>query len=220
MTTAILEILALLIVSCAIGIFFTHRYWKARFQDLLNAYEEQNNEIESLQKQLSTLENERTDLKMALVDAKAKPQEESKKKPAPVKKASDDRTLKKEIKDLKEQLSLHEQSMSEKEREIEVLSAELSAKKISYYKQIDGKRYKAVTLLKADESVAGKGDGRISKQDAEEIFATISDGKAYTQVEKDTMRYLRDNYNWTEGADELFRTKVRSWAAKGHDLED
>ena len=71
----------------------------------------------------------------------------------------------------------------------------------------------------ADEAISGQGDGQISMEDAIEIFDTISDGKAYTQVEKDTMRYLRDNYKWTEKADELFRKKVRSWAAKGHELD-
>jgi hypothetical protein len=71
----------------------------------------------------------------------------------------------------------------------------------------------------ADEAVAGQGDGRISMRDAEKIFDSISDGKAYTKVEKDTLRYLRENYKWTDGADKLFRTKVRSWAAKDHELE-
>ncbi len=59
----------------------------------------------------------------------------------------------------------------------------------------------------ADEAVSGKGDGRISQEDAQLIFDTISDGKAYTQVEKDTMRYLRDNYRWTDSADLVFRKK-------------
>jgi len=108
--------------------------------------------------------------------------------------------------------------MGEKEREIEALSRELEVKKISYYKVIDGKRYKGITIKMADEAVIGKGDGRISMEDAEKIFDTISDGKAYTQVEKDTLRRLRTHYNWTERADELFRKKVRSWAAKGHVL--
>jgi hypothetical protein len=126
---------------------------------------------------------------------------------------------KKEIKQLKESIVLINEELNEKEREIEELSKELSAKKISYYKQIDGKRYKAITLKIADESVSGQGDGRISKEDAEKIFETISDGIAYTQVEKHTMKYLRDNYKWTEGADQLFRSKVRSWAAKGHHLD-
>jgi hypothetical protein len=50
------------------------------------------------------------------------------------------------------------------------------------------------------------------------LFDTISDGQNYTQVEKHTIKYLRDNYNWTDEADALFRTRVRSWAAHEHEL--
>ena len=89
----------------------------------------------------------------------------------------------------------------------------------SYYKIIDGVKYKAATLKMADEAVAGKGDGRISKEDAEKIFASISDGTQYTDIEKGTMKYIRTNYNWTPEADELFRHEVRVWAAKGHHLD-
>lgn len=141
-----------------------------------------------------------------------------KKAPAPKKVATKPKADP-EVKVLKEALELKDIELGEMERELEDLSNELHKGKISYYKQIDGKRYKAATLLMADESVAGKGDGRISKEDAEKIFATISDGSAYTQVEKNTMHYIRENYHWTEGADALFRTKVRSWAAKGHHVE-
>lgn len=122
--------------------------------------------------------------------------------------------------ELKEEITLLHEQMGEKEREIEALSTELEAKKISYYKFMDGMRYKAVTIKMADEAIAGKGDGRISMEDAEQIFDTISDGNAYTQVEKDTLRRLRTHYNWTDSADELFRKKVRTWAAKGHVLDE
>jgi DNA repair exonuclease SbcCD ATPase subunit len=220
MTAAILEILVLLIVSCAIGIFFTYRYWKAKYNqknDELTTSQSENNqlkekinqlgdEIQSLQKEMETIRSDKANHE----------------KKSPSKKPGNDqiKKLKAELKELKSSIEIKDQSLNEKEREIEALSKELSAKKISYYKQIDGKRYKSITLIKADEAVAGKGDGRISKADAEIIFATISDGKSYTQVEKDTMRYLRDNYNWTDEADALFRSKVRSWAAKGHELDN
>jgi chromosome segregation ATPase len=216
MTTAVLEILALLIVSCAIGIFFTWRYWKSRYHqleaDLKSAQDENGklrNKISNQEKEIDILNSEIEKLKKEL---------ERIHKDSTARSKGDEHT-EKEIRELKNKLEIQEQELNEKERELEDLSKELAAKKISYYKQIDGKRYKAITLLKADEAIAGKGDGRISKADAEEIFSTISDGKSYTQVEKDTMKYLRDNYNWTEGADALFRTKVRSWAAKGHELD-
>lgn len=108
--------------------------------------------------------------------------------------------------------------MGEKERELQEISKELEPRKISYYRHIDGNRYKSATLNMADEAIAGQGDGRISMADDTMIFDTISNGTDYTYVEKHPIKYLRDNYNWTDEADELFRTKVRSWAAMDHEL--
>ncbi len=210
MISAIFEIFGLLVVSCLIGVFFTYRYWKSKYQNLAN-------EKEQLAESAQSLETEIDKLK-AKIGSLEKQLEEEKKALKSAKKKETSSADNGQSKEMKAEVELLHELMAEKEREIEVLSKELEAKKISYYKQIDGNRYKAVTLKMADEAVEGKGDGRISKEDAEKIFDTISDGKSYTQVEKHTMRYLRDNYKWTEGADELFRTKVRSWAAKGHEL--
>ena len=69
-------------------------------------------------------------------------------------------------------------------------------------------------LEMADKAIAGAGDGRISKLDAEQLFAAVQDGGTYTDVEKHTMEYIRDNFKWTESADAWFRTQVSSWAAK------
>lgn len=42
-------------------------------------------------------------------------------------------------------------------------------------------------LGKAQSAVAGQGDGRISKADAQEMIRMVKDGHVYTQIEKDTM---------------------------------
>lgn len=188
--------------------------------------QELNQELDSLQDKdgvETSKYDEQVQLNVDLQDkltASSEKIEKLKKKLSNLKKRSDkDKEKLTGLKGLEEALEIKEEELAEKEREIEVLFQELKRGKITYYKQIDGKRYKAMTLKMADESISGKGDGRISMEDAEKIFGTISDGKAYTQVEKDTLRYIRTNYNWTEGADELFRKKVRSWAAKGHVLE-
>lgn len=68
-------------------------------------------------------------------------------------------------------------------------------------------------LSMADKAVQGAGDGRISKKDAEELIKVVKDGGAYTDAEKATMEYIRDNYKWTEGADDWFRTQIASWAS-------
>ena len=46
----------------------------------------------------------------------------------------------------------------------------------SHYRQIDGKKYSAVLLDAVDKMVAGQGDGRISKEDAEVLYGDLFDG--------------------------------------------
>jgi len=84
---------------------------------------------------------------------------------------------------------------------------------MGYYKTIDGNKYDGELLEFADAAVAGKGDGRISLADAKELLTKVVDGNAYTDIEKATMAYVRDNYKWTDEADEWFRTEIRKWAA-------
>jgi hypothetical protein len=78
---------------------------------------------------------------------------------------------------------------------------------------IHGKQVQEDMIQMADACVKGAGDGRISLADAEKLFALVRDGSKYTDSEKDTMLYIRDNYKWTDEADAWFRTKVREWAA-------
>lgn len=83
----------------------------------------------------------------------------------------------------------------------------------TYYKVIDGKRYDKQMLEIADAVTAGQGDGRISLDDAKRLLAAVVDGGRYTDVEKDTMAYIRDNYRFTDEADAWFRTEIRKFAA-------
>ena len=177
-------------------------------------FEKELNELKTKSKE----ENElfRQDNEQALLEVKkekAKLEQEVKKEKKETKQLL---STKKELELLIQQ---KDEELGEKERELLAVDGHFKTHKISYYKQINGKRYKAAILADADEAVAGKGDGRISKSDAEKIFSHVSDGSQYTKVEKDTMHYIRENYNWTPEADAMFRTKVRSWAAKGHHLD-
>lgn len=83
----------------------------------------------------------------------------------------------------------------------------------SYYKEIDGKKYDRELLDLADELTQGQGDGRLSKDDAGKLLEAVKDGSNYTDIEKATIKYIRDNYKWTDAGDEWFRTQIRSWAA-------
>ncbi len=84
---------------------------------------------------------------------------------------------------------------------------------MAYYKTIDGKKFDAELIEAAEKAVAGRGDGRISMDDAKMLLDKVKDGNSYTDIEKDTMAYIRDNFKWTEQADEWFRTEIRKWAA-------
>ncbi len=82
-----------------------------------------------------------------------------------------------------------------------------------YYKKIKGRNYDGKLIDLAKSLVKGKGDGRISLSDAKTILRKVKDSDEYTDIEKNTMRYIRDNYSFTPDANEWFRTEIRKWAA-------
>lgn len=83
----------------------------------------------------------------------------------------------------------------------------------NYYIEIDGKKYDRDLIDTAKKAVEGRGDGRISKADAEVLLAKVKDGNKYTAIEKETIEYIRQHYKWTEEADEWFRTEIHKWSA-------
>ncbi|MBK8266308.1 MAG: hypothetical protein IPK80_33900 [Nannocystis sp.] len=83
----------------------------------------------------------------------------------------------------------------------------------SYYKTINGKKYDKQMLEIAEAVTSGQGDGRISLADAKRLLAAVTDGGSYTEIEKETMAYIRANFRFTEEADEWFRTEIRRFAA-------
>ena len=82
----------------------------------------------------------------------------------------------------------------------------------TYYKTIDGKDYDREMLEIADEAVAGAGDGRISIKNAQKLLGAVKDANKYTDIEKATMKYIRDNYKFTDASDQWFRTEIQKWA--------
>ena len=84
---------------------------------------------------------------------------------------------------------------------------------MSYYKEIDGKKYDGQLLELAEKLTQGRGDGRLSKDDAEQLLGEVKDGGSYTDTEKETMAYIRDTFKWTDAADDWFRSEIRKWAA-------
>jgi hypothetical protein len=84
---------------------------------------------------------------------------------------------------------------------------------MSYYKQIDGVSYDRALIEAAEAAVAGRGDGRISKADAETLLTFVIDGGKITTAEQATMVYLRDHFKWTDKADAWFKDAITRWEA-------
>jgi outer membrane protein OmpA-like peptidoglycan-associated protein len=86
----------------------------------------------------------------------------------------------------------------------------------SYYQIIDGKNYDRNMLRIASRAKPASKNGKpiIGTDLAKKIFHALSDGAEYTDVEKATMKYIRDNYLFTPEADEYLRTEVRKFSAK------
>lgn len=82
-----------------------------------------------------------------------------------------------------------------------------------YYRKIKGKDYDRNLLETAEKAVKGRGDGRISLADARKLVAIVRDSGVYSNVEKRTMSYIRDHFDFTPESDRWFRTEIRKWAA-------
>lgn len=88
------------------------------------------------------------------------------------------------------------------------------AKKENYYITIKGRKYDRKLIQLAEEFTSGKRDGKISINDAKRLLKIVKDNNAYTDIEKHTIEYIRENYKFTEKSDEWFRSEIRKWAAK------
>ena len=72
-----------------------------------------------------------------------------------------------------------------------------------YYAIIAGQRYNASLINNAKFRIKSVGDGRISIQDAQDLWQLAMDGGRITEIEEDTIAYLLATFNWTDAA--------RSW---------
>jgi len=84
---------------------------------------------------------------------------------------------------------------------------------LNYYTKIKGKKYDRRLVELAEGLTSGKGDGRISIQDAKTLLRVVKDSNTYSAIEKSTMEYIRKHYKFTKEADSFFRTEIRKWAA-------
>ena len=69
-----------------------------------------------------------------------------------------------------------------------------------YYEIINDVKYDKELLDKARELITGRGDGRISEEDAKVLVDETKDGNKVTEIEKQTLQYIVENFNCTEPA--------------------
>ncbi|MEO0585370.1 MAG: hypothetical protein AAF135_24365 [Bacteroidota bacterium] len=74
----------------------------------------------------------------------------------------------------------------------------------SYYLYRDGQRYDRQLLELATELTEGRGDGRISTEDAHKILESARDGKGITPTEHLTLLYIQNTFHLTQPAQEIF----------------
>ena len=69
-----------------------------------------------------------------------------------------------------------------------------------YYEIIDNIKYDKKLLDMARDLIKGRGDGRISEDDAKTLIQESLDANKITDIEKQTLQYIIDNFNCTEPA--------------------
>ncbi len=80
---------------------------------------------------------------------------------------------------------------------------------MGYYKEINGKKLDGQLIELAEKAV--KGDGIISKGDAEILLKSVTDGGQYTDVEKDTVEFIHTQFHWTDHARDWFHAALAEW---------
>jgi len=78
-------------------------------------------------------------------------------------------------------------------------------------KYIDGKKYDRELLEVAGELTAKKEE--ITLEGSKQLFHKIKDYDDYTQIEKQTVAYIRKKYKFTPEANNWLRAEIRRWAA-------
>tara|TARA_Y100000389_G_C17396294_1_gene482721 strand:- start:301 stop:786 length:486 start_codon:yes stop_codon:yes gene_type:complete len=78
----------------------------------------------------------------------------------------------------------------------------------NYYRIIDKVKYDNSLLQLSDKLVINKGDGRISEDDIKQLHTEALDGIGITNIELNTLVYIKNNYNFTEKAEKYFHTHI------------
>lgn len=72
------------------------------------------------------------------------------------------------------------------------------------YKTINGVKYEKELLELAEKHTTGVGEGKLSKDEVAELLQSARDGQGVTDTEKQTLAYIRKNFEFTEAAAKNF----------------
>ena len=89
----------------------------------------------------------------------------------------------------------------------------------SYYETIDGARCDRAVIDSCREGVAGKGDGRISVEDAKKVYETLADGGKLTRTERWTFYYCLMHFKWTAAAHDWIIDALKEVVEEDQDAE-
>ena len=78
------------------------------------------------------------------------------------------------------------------------------------YTQIDGVKYEKELLDLAEKHTTGRGEGKLSKDEVMELFASAKDGQGVTEIEMATLKYIRSKFEFTDASAKLFDEQIQS----------
>jgi len=81
--------------------------------------------------------------------------------------------------------------------------------KNNYYTFINNLKYDSELLNIANDSIKGKGDGRISLNDTKNLLKNIFDKSTVTEVEHRTVYYILKNYKFTNESYDYFLEELQ-----------
>jgi hypothetical protein len=79
-----------------------------------------------------------------------------------------------------------------------------------YYETIDGMKCDRGIVDACREAVAGQGDGRVSAEDAEKVWAAAADANTVTDTEKWTLRYCLTSFRFTRAGHDYIMERFQA----------
>jgi len=99
-------------------------------------------------------------------------------------------------------------TINQEDEEEEPAAKKAKTESDTYYEVVDGWKCKRDILNTCRELIVGQGDGRISHDDAEKVWAKAADGPGVTDVEKWTLRYCLSEFKWTRSGHDFMLEKL------------